>query len=60
MLKINTTKYETKQETIKEQEKIRELDQFIFSIFLNENKKVDKKKAKKIYNDLNKFVCNNN
>jgi hypothetical protein len=57
MLKLITTKNETKNE----QEKIRELDKFIFDIFLKDNsKKIDKKKAKIIYNDLNKFVCNNN
>ena len=57
MLKLITTKNETKNE----QEKIRELDKFIFDIFLKDkSKKIDKKKAKIIYNDLNKFVCNNN
>lgn len=57
MLKLITTK----QETTNEQEKIRELDKFIFNIFLKDkNKKIDKKKAKIIYNDLNKFVSNTN
>jgi hypothetical protein len=57
MLKLITTKNETKNE----QEKIRELDKFIFDIFLKDkNKKIDKKKAKIIYNDLNKFVSNTN
>ena len=57
MLKLITTKNETKNE----QEKIRELDKFIFDIFLKDkSKKIDKKKAKIIYNDLNNFVCNNN
>jgi len=57
MLKLITTKNETKNE----QEKIRELDKFIFDIFLKDkSKKIDKKKAKVIYNDLNKFVSNNN
>lgn len=57
MLKLITTK----QETTNEQEKIRELDKFIFDIFLKDkNKKIDKKKAKIIYNDLNKFVSNTN
>jgi hypothetical protein len=57
MLKLITTKNETKNE----QEKIRELDKFIFDIFLKDkSKKIDKKKAKVIYNDLNKFVSNSN
>jgi hypothetical protein len=57
MLKLITTKNETKNE----QEKIRELDNFIFDIFLKDkSKKIDKKKAKVIYNDLNKFVSNSN
>ena len=52
---------EYKNETKNEQEKIRELDKFIFDIFLKDkSKKIDKKKAKVIYNDLNKFVSNNN